>query len=209
MILNPTLTSGVRAAALILVVLILSTGPAALAAEPVKLPSPTPAIPQPDPADLRGGLAVEYWFDRFEHIRELTRYRAGWDGQRGDPLPVLDYQGQGNTLGTTSSTDVGAHITGLIHLDTPGPYTFVVTSNDGVRVTLGGVMIHEDPEIHPDTDSPPLVMEVATPGWYPLDILYYQKKGSSALKLWWQPPGATGRSIVPAIALKHVADRAD
>lgn len=173
-------------------------------ASPVMLPSPAPAKPQPEAAALKDGLAVRYYFNRFTHIAELEDWMRADDGMAGKPLPMLDYDmGIGNVLTSTASDLVGAHITGSIHLADTGTYTFRIISNDGVRLSIGGVKMHEDPEIHPDTASPPLVMQVSEAGWYPLDILYYEKKGTAALKLAWQPPGNAGFEPVPASALKH------
>lgn len=174
----------------------------ALAAEAQAPPSP--ASPQPDVAGLKDGLAVRYYFNRFTHIAELEDWMRADDGMAGTPLPALDYDmGIGNVLTSTASDLVGAHITGFIDLARTGAYTFQITSNDGVRLSIGGVVLHEDPEIHPDTASPPLAMQVSEAGWYPLEILYYEKKGTAALKLAWQPPGSAGFEPVPASALTH------
>ena len=174
------------------------------ATAPIKVPAVAPADPQPDAAALKDGLAVRYYFSKFNHIDNLAAWMKSDDGIEGDPLPNLDYQmGAGNVLSTTSADLVGAHITGFIEFPEPGTYELKVISNDGVRVTLSGEMIFEDPEIHPDTASPPLVVQIEEPGWYPLDILYFEKKGSAALKLQWKQPGASGFTAVPATAFKH------
>lgn len=174
------------------------------APEPIKVPPVAPADPQPDAAALKDGLAVRYYFAKFTHIDNLAAWMNSDDGIEGTPLPNLDYQmGAGNVLTTTSADLVGAHITGFIQFAEAGVYELKVISNDGVRLTVGGEMIFEDPEIHADTASPPLVVTIDLPGWYPLEILYYEKKGSAALKLHWKTPGASGFTAVPATALKH------
>ena len=165
---------------------------------------PAPAAPQPDAATLKDGLAVRYYFAKLNHIDELVGWTKMEDGVAGTPLPMLDYEdSQGNVLTTTSNTLVGAHITGFIEFAEPGTYRLQVISNDGVRVTLGGAMIFEDPGVHKAEASPDLVFDVAGPGWYPLDILYFQKKGTWTLQLRWQPPGAPGFVPVPGASLKH------
>jgi len=172
--------------------------------EPIRLATPAPAAPQPDAATLKDGLAVRYYFAKFNHIDRLVDWMKYDDGVPGEPLPMLDYDvGMGNVLTTTSSDMVGAHITGFIAFTEPGTTRLRVTSNDGVRVTLGGEMIFEDPGVHKDATSPDLVFDVAEPGWVPLDILYFEKKGTATLKLSWQPPGAPGFVPVPGAALKH------
>ena len=171
---------------------------------PVQLAPPAPAAPQPDAAALNDGLAVRYYFAKLNHIDELVGWMRFEDGIQGKPLPNLDYaDSPGNVLTTTNATLVGAHITGFIEFAEPGSYRLRVISNDGVRITLGGEMIFEDPGVHKAEASPDLVFDVADPGWVPLDILYYQKKGTSALQLYWQPPGASDFVPVPGASLKH------
>lgn len=174
------------------------------ASDPIKVPAVAPADPQPDAAALKDGLAVRYYFAKFTHIDNLEAWMHSDDGIAGTPLPNLDYQmGGGNVLTTTSADLVGAHITGFIQFAEAGVYELKITSNDGVRLTVGGQMAFEDPEIHADTASPPLAVTIDVPGWYPLDILYYEKKGTAALKLQWKKPGESAFSTVPATALKH------
>ena len=174
------------------------------ATQPVQLAPPAPAAPQPDAAALKDGLAVRYYFAKLNHIDDLVGWMRFEDGVPGEPLPALDYEDSpGNVLTTTNNMLVGAHITGFIEFAEPGSHRLQVTSNDGIRVTLGGEMIFEDPRIHKAETSPDLVFDIAEPGWYPLDILYYEKKGTWALKLYWQPPGAPAFVPVPGAALKH------
>lgn len=178
--------------------------------EPVNLPAPTPADPQPDAAALEPGLAVRYYYARLTHIDRLVEWIEMEPGNEGPPLTqIRSSVGIGDVLTSKGSDLVGALITGFIRLDTAGTYTFHITSNDGVRLTIGGVMMHEDPTVHPDTLSPPLVMPVETPGWYPIEILYYEKKGTSTLILEWHHPDGPGRQVVPPEALAHLSSAKD
>ena len=171
---------------------------------PINVPPVAPADPQPDAAALKDGLAVDYYFAKFKHIDRLVEWMGMEKGIPGSPLPNLDYQmGAGNVLTTTSADLVGAHITGFMDCAEAGIYELKVTSNDGVRITVGGVMIFEDPEVHRATASPPLVVTIDQPGWYPLDILYFEKKGTAVLRLHWKKPGESAFTAVPAMALKH------
>lgn len=92
---------------------------------------------------------------------------------------------------------------GLIRLDRPGRYGFAATSNDGIRVTIDRHRVVDDPNVHATQTSPTTWIEVTQPGWYPLTVQYFQKGGTAALKFFWQPPGATGLSVVPASAFAH------
>ena len=40
------------------------------------------------------------------------------------------------------------------------------------------------------------------PGWYSIEIDYYQRKGTAALRLKWTPPGGE-ESVVPVEVFAH------
>lgn len=165
----------------------------------------SPAKMQPSSEALKPGLAVKYYGAKFNSIREMLEWMDYKDGVVGEPIPMLNYQvGQGNVL-TTQATDLmGADITGLINFERPGIYTFMVQSNDGVRLNIGGQMIYEDPEVHADRFSDEIKLEISEPGWYPVRVLYFEKKNTSTLELYWDPPGAQEIDYVPAEAFGHI-----
>lgn len=156
-------------------------------------------------ADLKPGLAVCYIYEFVRHVDEF----AEWEGHRkcepGEPLTMLDSRaGEGNVLTSSSADGVMAKITGYIHLDQPGRYAFSFESNDGVRLEIDGEPILEDPDVHSDRYSDIGHFEVAEPGWYPLSIGYFERKGTSTLRFFWGPPGTEGTlPLVPAEALAH------
>lgn len=175
-----------------------------LATEVAAAQTPKPLVPQPNAADLEDGLAVTYYSGVFNHLDELEEAMEMEPGEEGPAILALDYSvGVGNVLTSNANDFVGAQISGVIELSQPGTHQFLVTSNDGVRVSLGGVMVFEDPTVHPDTTSAPVAINVQEPGWYPLEILYFEKKRTSTLRLHWQPPGAAEFAPVPAAVLKH------
>ena len=129
-------------------------------------------------------------------------------GNAGAPvrLEKLDYRvGSGTVLTSRSKDGVMARITGFIHLDKPGFYSFSFESNDGVRLEIDGQLIVEDPNVHTDRFSDIGGIEVTEPGWHPLTILYFERRNTSTLRFFWQPPGTEGSmALVPAEALAHV-----
>ncbi len=162
-----------------------------------------PVAPQPDADELQPGLAVTYYYAYFEDVDDITLLVKG---KPGKPIANLDHDtDSGNVLTANRAMGVGAEIRGLIQFAEAGVYTLRVKSNDGVRLSVGGVMLHEDPYIHADRYSPPLKVAVTEAGWYALAIDYYQKKGTSALGLYWMPPGA-GETVVPPQALRHLEE---
>lgn len=161
------------------------------------------AEPQPAADKLQPGLAVGYVFGRFNHIKEFETKKF----EPGKPLPQLDYRmGEGAVLTTKERDQVGALITGFIRFEKPGTYGFDVTSNDGVRVEIGGKLLYEDPSVHSDDTSDRIDVKIEEPGWYPIKILYYEKKGTASLVLRWVPVGSDAKAkpvAVPAAAFAH------
>ena len=158
------------------------------------------AEPQPTPDKLAPGLAVSYVFGIFNHINEFKTKKF----EPGAPLAHLDYRmGEGAILTTKERDGVGALITGFIRFEKPGTYGFDVTSNDGVRVEIGGKLLYEDPAVHSDDTSDRIDVKIDEPGWYPIQVLYYEKKRTATLVLRWVPPGGAAKAKpvpVPAAA---------
>ena len=160
-----------------------------------------PASPQPDPAQVAPGLAVSYFAQMFQDVGEVAGQSGG---EAGAPLAQInDTPAQGAPVLTSGkATGVGAQIRGLIHFDKAGTYSFRVTSNDGVRVTLAGQLLAEDPGVHSDHTTLPIDVAIEQPGWYDLSVDYFQKKGTATLQLLWTPPGGS-EAPVPADAFAH------
>ena len=168
-----------------------------------------PADPQPVAEALKPGLAVRYYYHMFRHIDELIEWQDYRDGKPGPVIERLAHRvGDGNVLTSQNDNGVGAEITGLIKLDEPGTWAFALQSNDGVRLWIGGHQIVDDPDVHSDQFSPIGELTVETPGWYPLKLLYFERKATSTLELYWQAPDAPPGTmpIVPAEALAHTED---
>ena len=161
-----------------------------------------PAEPQPAAQQLAPGLAVQYTYAIVNHVDALK----GRKFEDGPPLPTLDYRtGYGKVMTSKANEGVGALITGFILLEKAGTYGFEVTSNDGVRVEIGGKLLHEDPGVHPDSTSDRIDVKVDRPGWYPIAIVYFQKRGTATLVVRWIGPGQTSKfGPVPAITLAHL-----
>ncbi len=165
-----------------------------------------PLASQPDPADLRPGLAVTYHYNLFNHVDEIPEWAAAHDGEAGAPIPMLNYNvGPDKVLTSDRDTGVGAVIEGLIHFPAAGAYELMVQSNDGVKLEIGGKPVYADPEVHVDRFSEPIALRIDTPGWYPLSMLYFEKKGTATLELYWLLPGAEDKlEFVPAKAFAHL-----
>ena len=161
-----------------------------------------PANPQPAADAVAPGLAVNYVYAKVTHVDAIESEGAG---EPGEPLPQLNYQsGSGDVLTSDRSDGVGALIRGFVNFPEAGRWLMTAQSNDGVRVRLSGAVIIEDPGVHSDQFSTNAEINVAQPGWYEIAVTYFERKSTSTLKLFWQPPGKNEFEIVPASAFSHL-----
>ena len=181
-----------------------AVAPAALAADPVT--GLAPLAPQPEKDKLKPGLAVTYYFNIFNYINEISEFAKIQKGVRGKPIPMLNYKvGPGKVLTSDRVNGVGADIRGLMHFAKPGTYTIAMQSNDGVRLEIGGKQIILDPKVHVDRFSPLVRVRVNQAGWYPISILYFEKRNTSTLELYWiKPKEDTSLKFVPSTAFAHL-----
>ncbi len=191
-----------RAAAALFVVAVLVGGPAAAD----EIGGLAPAAPQPAGDQLRPGLAVTYYLAVFNDTSNIPKWARQKGGKPGKPIAMLDYWvGDGEVLTSGRSDEVGAHIQGLIHLSKPGTYTFTTHSNDGIDLKIGGKQIVKDSSVHADRYSDLVTVKITEPGWYPLDLLYFEKRNTATLELYWLQPGESGQlNHVPAEAFAHI-----
>ena len=166
-----------------------------------------PLSSQPEPADLQQGLGVTYYFGIFNFVDEVAEFARIDPGVLGPTIPALDYKVGSGAVLTSGRTDaVGADIRGLINFPEAGTYVVALESNDGVRLEIGGITVFSDPAVHADRFSQPVPIEIETPGWYPLSILYFEKRNTSTLQLYWAKPGAEGGlTLVPGDAFAHLS----
>lgn len=201
--------SGRIASALIVGLVLLGcvhSGPNPVPAAPPEPPVTglTPALPLSQaPAP---GLAVVYFLEFYE--RHLDQLPAGPSalakGKPGKPIASLDHRfAYQNVFDSGEATGVGMELNGFIRLGATGPYRFRALSNDGIRVYLNDRMILNDPDIHSDRLCGPATVSVTEQGWYPLKVRYFQRKGTAAISLQWQPPGQDDFVPVPAEAYGH------
>ncbi|MDW4496541.1 PA14 domain-containing protein [Sulfitobacter sp. D35] len=174
--------------------------PGALAAAPKQL---TPANPQP--GSLSPGLAVNYAIPN--EVRTLYDAQKALEKRalKGDPLVGLSYKdtSEGDPVLTTKfAYKVAAHIKGYIRFDAPGEYKVNFLSNDGVRVNIGGQQVAEYDDIHACEATGWQSVQVPQAGWYEIETLYFQRKGTSCLMMQWQAPGQKA-SYVPNSAFGH------
>jgi hypothetical protein len=167
--------------------------------------APQPTLPLT--ADtLQPGLAVLYFKHPFvRHLDNLPPAEIARDkGWRGSPIPYLNHQfGRNEILDSGTNRGIAMQIDGYIRLERAGTYGFQANTNDGFRLFIDGHLLIDDPSWHSDRLSPVSTVVVTDPGWYTLQAVYFQRKGTASLQLYWQPPGDQTFSIVPARVLAH------
>lgn len=174
----------------------------AVAGSHVRILSP---VAQPDPTTLAPGLAVTYHFHLFNTVGEIPQWARSNEGVTGAPLPALNYSvGSGKVLTSGRTDGVGATITGLIRFPAAGRYVLAMQSNDGVSLSIGGQRILSDPGVHTDRFSELVRVDIAEAGWYPLDLLYFEKRNTSTLQFYWaQEAAGESLRLVPSEAFVH------
>ena len=151
-------------------------------------------------------MGVTYYANAFRSTDEIPEWAKYRKGTKGDPILLLDYAvGDGEVLTSGRVDEVGADIRGFIRFEKAGTYTLAMQSNDGVDLTIGGKSIVKDTEVHADRFSELVPVVITEPGWYPLRLLYFERRLTSTIELYWNLPGAGGSmEYVPAEAFAHI-----
>lgn len=163
-----------------------------------------------DEASLQPGLAVWY-FHKFK-ARDLKYLPDGErvfsEGTPGKPIPYLNHAfGKKHVFDSGTRKEIGMHMTGYLNIPAPGTYWFKAYANDGIRVFVNDRVVTEDPAWHPapgDRFSEPGSIDVATAGWVPITVRYFQRRGTATIKLYWKKPGDADYRIIPPEAYAHV-----
>jgi hypothetical protein len=166
-------------------------------------PTLSPANPQP--SGLKSGLAVSYAFPTdVKSLSEATQSLAQ-SAKRGTALSGLSYPDRGegaNVLTASQPHFVAARITGYIRFDAAGEYGLELFSNDGAQMSIGGQMVSRLDERSPCSSAGEKRVTVPQAGWYPIEVVYFQRWSTACLELDWIPPGGAQGSV-PNAAFGH------
>jgi hypothetical protein len=178
-----------------------------------------PLVPQPAEGSLEPGLAVKYYKYNFrsaekknqnyelKHISDMPDVQTMDEkGYPGAPITRLAHRADRNVEVFNSGLGrlVCAQMRGLIHFAQTGEYKLKAEINDGIRIFLDARLIISDPQWGSDRFSSPSTLDIREPGWYPVLVRYFQRKGTSALLLYWKKPGDSEFVIIPAKAYAHL-----
>ena len=172
--------------------------------EPITVTAVTPA--EIIESQLKPGLTSWYYLEFFERdLRELpkSKYTANRTFA-GKPILQLNHQfDKNNVFGSGTNQGVGIRMSGYIHFEQTGQYEMQALSNDGFILYLSDKLTINDPEQHSDRLSNVAFVEIQKPGWYPVMIEYFQRKGTAALKLMWKEPGKDEFTPLPPSVYAH------
>lgn len=151
------------------------------------------------------GLAVVYTYGEFNDVEEVVERTDNGNPNPGAPILSLDNRGgEGAKVLTANHPKfVGARLTGFVKFPEAGTYQIAMRTNDGTRVVLDGAVILEDPGPHSDRDEGPVSVDIAEPGWRPITVYFYQKKGSWILRVSWSGPGLPEMAPIGPEYLAH------
>ena len=168
-----------------------------------------PPVADIDEQLLEPGLSVIYFHGFYRNLAQMPRGKNAIEkGIPGKPILYLDHQfGEDIVFDSGRSKGVGMQMDGFIRFETPGKYIFQARTNDGFRFAIDGRTIIEDPSVHSDRMSQRTIVEVTKPGWYPVQVLYFQRKGTATIQLFWQAPENDQQVPVPAQAYAHLPEK--
>lgn len=155
-------------------------------------------------ATLQAGLPVYFVYDFYRTLGQMPSDASMVSrGEPGQVVPLLDHQFGDGVFDSRHKKGVGVFMKGYLRLVRTGLYRFFAMANDGIRVQVAGKTVVLDPAFHSDRLSETGEISISQPGWYPLTVKYFQRKGTARLTLYWLPPGATDFTPIPAGAYGH------
>ncbi|MBW2027914.1 MAG: hypothetical protein JRJ31_02425 [Deltaproteobacteria bacterium] len=171
-----------------------------------------PLKPQPNEADMEPGLKVWYFTELFiRRIEEMPQGKPPFSwGKQGKPIPYLNHHFVGENRKKLEVFDSGTHrgvamyLWGMIRFPSAGRYFFKSMVNDGILVLIDEKTIIDDSTWGSDRFSKETVVEVSEPGWYPIVVKYFQRKGTARVHLFWKRPGQDAYVFVPPEAYAHL-----
>ena len=159
---------------------------------------------QLDRQEIAQGLATRYYLDfKKRHLQYLPTVEQ-FAGKRGKPTLELNHQfGKKRVFESGTNRSIGVRFSGYLYFDKAGTHAFQALSNDGVILYLDEKILLNDPQQHSDRLSNIGTVEIAETGYYPIVVEYFQRKGTAALKLFWQKPESNEMVSVPAVTYWH------
>jgi hypothetical protein len=155
---------------------------------------------------LKPGLMPIYIYKFFKSVDEMPKLDIKTTTEKvGNPILLLNHSfGKTDLIFDSGvSQGIGIQMNGFLKFSEPGKYTLKTKSNDGICVWICDKRIVYQPGVQTDHFSNEVVLDIQKPGWYPLMIKYFQRKGTAAIAMYWKLPGKSNFFIIPAEAYSH------
>jgi hypothetical protein len=94
---------------------------------------------------------------------------------------------------------------GWLRTDKTGVHAFQTTSDDGVRLSVGGHRVIENWTLHPPTDDTGTI-SLEAGHHYPIVLEFFENTGNAQITLRWKPPGTGAFVVVPEGYLRHAPE---
>ncbi|MEM9271477.1 MAG: GEVED domain-containing protein [Cyanobacteria bacterium P01_F01_bin.143] len=148
-----------------------------------------------------GQLNYEY-FDLtsdVDSVDDIPESGADVVGTLDPDLDLVANADQGDT------DDFGIRYTGFINITTAGTYTFYTTSDDGSTLSIEDTLVvNNDGEHASATQSGDFTF--SAPGYYPIQVEFFEATGSQSLTLQYEGPGITSPINIPGSVLAVEVD---
>lgn len=105
-----------------------------------------------------------------------------------DVIDFIDDKDRGGHFDTNYSFGVDSldtfvlHATTFLNIETPGVYTFGTNSDDGVKLSIDGVDIIYNVDLHNNEDDF-YIYNFTSAGTFALDLLFYENYGGASIEL--------------------------
>lgn len=86
------------------------------------------------------------------------------------------------SFGVDSLDTFALHATTSLNIKTPGVYTFGTNSDDGVRLSIDGLTIIDNVDLH-DNEDDFYTYTFSSAGTYALDLIFYENYGGASIEL--------------------------
>jgi hypothetical protein len=131
---------------------------------------------------VKGGLLGEYFDGVAFNSKLLERI------DKKIAIPDRAYQ-----LPNGKADNLSVKWSGYVHIENEGLYTFFSRSDDGQRLTIGGVGVIVDWVDHGETEVSGVIKLGV--GWYDITIEHYQGGGGGSIAAFWQGPKFERKAI--------------
>ena len=192
------------AAAALAAILVAGVAPIAGAQDGTAKPVTVKTVDDAMPAGAAPGLDASFYYFDFKTMDTMASYVARAKASKRVALPQLAASDDtGEIFAAGAKSMYGFRAVGWLRFPAAGDWKLVANSNDGIRIKLADQFALEDPLPHPDRLTPASEVKLPAAGFVPIEVLWYQRRGSATIELLWVPPGKTEPELVPPEAYWH------